>query len=126
MFNKDEKHAELLTEAIISTSLDKKTIGSIYNAVNGYTGDINFKEGDRVMCNASDYFKAPGIVSASTQKIGECTVIEIEQFKTRPLKVQYLTDDGYNTIWVSLASCSKVPTNALAKPMGKIDLANPS
>ena len=72
----EEKHKELVTETIIGTLLHENRVGILYNALNGYTNEINFKEGDKIICTeiVNDY-----LIDNTTKtyrKIGPCTVKE--------------------------------------------------
>ncbi len=114
MFKSEEKHAELLTEAIISTALDMGTISHIYSAAHGHTGDINFQEGDIVDCIETDYYRSTPTGEMKRQKIGACTVIAVNRFKSKPLTVGYQEYDSSGkeiakTTSVGIKQCSLMP-----------------
>lgn len=44
------KHKENVVEAVIGSMLDSGNIHYVFNALNGYTNDIDFKVGDYVYC----------------------------------------------------------------------------
>ena len=66
-FSSEFKHADALAETIVSTSLDKGTISFLYNSLNGYSNDINFKVGDMITCSESTYGYVPNEPDAVTQ-----------------------------------------------------------
>jgi hypothetical protein len=53
-FPEDYKHKEIVAHAIIGSANDRGGLGFIYNALNGYSNDIDFQEGDIVICTEDD------------------------------------------------------------------------
>ena len=100
----DYKHGEMLTEAIIGTSLEKKTIGLIYNSLNGYTNDINFKVGDVVSSDEDTHYsyaqmpvESPANPELAQQTKWQhknvptvnATVVDINVYADKKLQVEY-------------------------------------
>jgi len=50
----DYKHKEILAHAIVGSAVRNGGIGYIYNALNGFTNDIDFRVGDQVICTAEE------------------------------------------------------------------------
>ncbi len=112
-FNPDEKHRELITETIIGTALNSGNIGYIYNAVNGFTNNIDFKEKEVVICKETVYYKGPGETIRKEHVMGECTILEIDIYKSDKLYVEYEyigenNEPKSDTKWVDHRKCSKV------------------
>jgi hypothetical protein len=57
LFPVDYKHREVLSHAIIGSAVEAGNISYIYNALNGYTNDIDFKEGDKVICESEGRYE---------------------------------------------------------------------
>lgn len=53
-FPEDYKHKEILAHAIIGSSLSANKLGFIYNALNGYSSEIDFNVGDEIICSAEE------------------------------------------------------------------------
>lgn len=118
--NPEFAHAEMLTEAIIGTSLDKGTVGYIYNSLNGYTNDIDFKIGDSITCSEQTYGYIQNLADENnttfTEKrmpIGECKVIEINVYRNDKLLVEFskLNSKGESVkaqSWVNHKNCSGI------------------
>lgn len=114
-FPEDYAHKELLTEAIIGSSLEKDNIGYIYNALNGYSADIDFKVGDFVLCTEEVYdYKEPSEEGRKRDKyrpIGKARIKEINLYKSDKLNVEYYhySSDGSTklmTKWVNHKKCN--------------------
>lgn len=122
-FPEDYKHKDLLTNAIIGTSLHNGTISYIYNALNGYSPDIDFEVGEVVICNVQEKRvnsfvvtgpgETPTYQDYNTEQIGQCLIIGIDYFSSRKLLVQYnqhkYRSQETETVetWVEHTSCSK-------------------
>lgn len=110
----DEKHRELITEAIISSALNKNNLSYIYNALNGFTDEINFKLGDIV--EYSYNFKASENEDSSYHKV-HAKVIDIDVYREAKVKIKF----NYNSYeycsqqertfedWVYHTKCNKIP-----------------
>lgn len=110
------KHADMLAESIIGTSLEKGTLGYLYNSLNGYGNDINFKKGDKVICTETTLTHIPkdGALVQEWVKIGECEVDEVDIYRSDKLKVRYnkVNKQGESYIddkWVDHNRCQMIP-----------------
>lgn len=50
----DYKHREVLAHAIVGSGVENGTISYVYNALCGFTNDVDFKVEDVVICNEID------------------------------------------------------------------------
>jgi len=113
----DEKYRVLIVEAIIGkmeSTNDTTAMTLLYNALNGFTNSVNFKEGDKVICSNEVYAHWEEEQRASMRAIGEAKVIEINEYAKNKVKIEYYLpqSDGSSTkssSWVSHTQCSKVP-----------------
>lgn len=127
-FPEDYKHKEILSHAIIGSALVGNSLGYIYNALSGYTNDIDFKEGDVVMCTVKDRDQWTEEVSTDSEyakwkveriEIGECEIIEINLYEEKKLKVRfkeskYKSNEMVDSVrWVDHKSCTKLPGLAI-------------
>ena len=120
MFNKEEKHAEITTEAIIGNLVAKERVSDLYNAMNGYTTSINFKIGEVVLtsnlncwCYPTEESRTNG--SSESLKIEQATIVDIDEYADRQLKVSYFApnkkgNEEERSEWVRAKNCSKIPT----------------
>jgi hypothetical protein len=115
-FPEDYKHKEELTETIVGSMLTMGHIGYLYNSLNGFNNDIDFKVGDKVVCESKKWTNTPTEVEGKftdvQQPIGECEVVAINLFSDNKLCVQYnkLNSRGEavtDTNWVSHKKCTK-------------------
>lgn len=118
----DFKHSELLTEAIIASSLDKGNISYVYNSLNGFTNEIDFKIGDEIRVKDEEYtyYTEKGEIVDSSVRGGGFVVgvvKDINIYKSDKLFVEmYLVDRNgsrnYNirikTDWVNHGNCSSL------------------
>lgn len=117
-FPEDYKHKEILSHAIVGSAMEHGGIGFIYNALNGYTNDVDFGIGEVVECTSKDRI----VYTPSTPEkkanweyapIGQCTIVAINIYNTRKLRVEFISDkrDGSGTEvkreWVDHKTCSK-------------------
>lgn len=120
-FPEDYKHKEILAHAIVGSAVEHGGINFIYNALNGYTNDIDFKVGDVIMCEEKDkivYIPATEETKASWEyvPIGECTVVQVGMYKNSKLKVEFLNgrksseETFMETAWVNHKHCTRVKT----------------
>ena len=121
-FPVDYKHKEILSHAIIGSSVNSGKLGYIYNALSGFTNDIDFQVGDNIICieeeawerydgkqfhqngepradipvedNTTEEYK-PDWQSRAKQ-IGEATIVSIDLYATNKLTVKY---SGYENAW---------------------------
>lgn len=112
----DEKHAELLTETIVGNLLNSKIgITQLYNALNGYTNEINFKVGEKVVSKerVSTYVSKEGALNHDYVDMGECVIEEIDTYKQENLQVKYNSTNNKGeivskTMWIRHTNCSKI------------------
>lgn len=133
-FPADYIHKEMLTETIIGTSLNSSKISYIYNALNGYSADIDFQVGDRVFCGSEERrvnkfvdeqvpegelnpnWKPKRVFKTyDNVAIEECEVVEIDLYSDNKLKVRYLQDEyrseertDEQETWVNHRTCTKL------------------
>lgn len=134
-FPEDYAHKEILTEAIISTGLNNNTIGYIYNALNGYSPEIDFEVNQKVICTeqlrrvtkwktrneeSGCELVSPERISSDRVEIGECTIIAIDPYCSDKLKVRFEEDTYYNygeteisEAWVNHKNCEKLPNHGV-------------
>ncbi len=115
--SKEYLHAELVTETIIGNLLRNKgeSISQVFNALNGYTNEIDFSVGDMLIANEHAYTHVPkddGTFEEVYQKIGLCTIEDIDLYSNKKLKVsyEYTTKDGKvqtRTSQISHLKCTK-------------------
>ena len=94
--NPEFKHAEMVVENIIGRMLcqDKLGLSLIYNSLNGYTNDINFKVGDFVkpekLCVYA-YWTPESIENNNTcyGNILSAKVVEIKEYANEDLLIEY-------------------------------------
>mgnify|MGYP000259424106 CR=1 FL=1 len=112
----DGKHNELVTETIIGNLLSSSTQGmsQLYNALNGYNNDIDFKVNDIIICSEKTYNRVEedGEYVEKYVAVGECRVIEVDIYRSDKLKVEYSKTDSLGntkleTRWVSHSRCDK-------------------
>ncbi len=110
----DFKHKELVTEHLIGRMLaqDKNGLSHLFNSLNGFTGEINFKIGDKIIPEELSCYAYwdDDKTKASTKYIKSATIIEIDKYADMTLKVEYEKpmQDGTNrleTSWVHHSKC---------------------
>jgi hypothetical protein len=118
--NSEFKHKEIVVESTIGVLLNTNKLSHLYNALNGYTGEIDFKVGDMVDCNEKIYqYIATEKTDTQTKyeqqylPIGQAIVEEIDIYRDEKLKVSYrfLNSRGEmkeDTKWVSHLKCNKM------------------
>lgn len=120
-FPEDYKHKEILAHAIVGSAVEHGGITFIYNALNGYTNDIDFKVGDVIMCEEEDktVYVPPTEEKKADWKyvpIGECKVIQVGMYRNSKLKVEFLNgrrgseETFMETTWVNHKRCTRVKT----------------
>lgn len=112
----DFKHSELVTETIIGHLLKNSTgLSNLFNSLNGYNNDIDFKVGDIIITekqSLSGYALVNG--ERKNVEVKEAKVIEIDLYKHDKLQVEYDTIDSAlnpkkNIAWVDHKYWNKVP-----------------
>lgn len=98
--DKTFKHSEGVVEAIIGSALEANNIGYVYNALAGFTNEIDFKKGDKVICTETAY-KYVNTGSDETPKferkeceIGECVVEDVNLYRRDKLTVTFNSLDS--------------------------------
>lgn len=133
-FPEDYKHRVLLTETIIGSAVNAGNISYIYNALNGYTAEIDFKVGEMLICSAQERRQtnftnvnegkfvdnepvAPKWERKNSEdvEIGECQIVEIDIYRDDKIKVRFMQDSYYTygsqemtDQWVNHRTCQKV------------------
>ena len=86
----------------------------MYNALNGYNNDIDFKVNDIIICSEKTYNRVEedGEYVEKYVAVGECRVIEVDIYRSDKLKVEYNKTDSLGntkleTRWVSHSRCDK-------------------
>jgi hypothetical protein len=113
----DFKHSELTVEAIIGSMLKSGTLTYVYNALNGYTNEINFTEGDFVMCSNKTYKYIKKAESEGFEEkyeqIGKCQIKAIELYSQNKLLITFTKTNrsGKEIVveeWVSHKDCELI------------------
>jgi hypothetical protein len=117
----DFLHRELVAEAIVGRMLNDNSLGYLYNSLNGFPITVDFEIGDSVATSGTGinhyaYWTPESIERRSTVNgyITEATVVEINPYKDRKLKVQFLAPDREShmkpqTEWVKHTDWNRRP-----------------
>lgn len=126
-FPDDYKHKELVSHAIVGTAVNNGGLGYIYNALNGYSPEIDFVIGDMVICSSKkrrEFIRTEGEKSQRIiGEIGACKVINIDFYREEKLQVEFEQDnyDGTakekDTEWVSHKDCTKTAMEVAELPL---------
>lgn len=127
-FDANFAHREMLTEAIIGTGIENGSIAYVYNALGGYSNEIDFKIGQIVECTDTvhNYRQKPLDPNLAVEveqiiqyesgyhPIGKAEIIDIDIYKRNKLKIKYTIIDSKGqpketTDWVKHKSCSGIP-----------------
>lgn len=124
-FPEDYKHREMLAHAIIGSAHTNGGLSYIYNSLNGYTNQIDFKLNDVVTCIEdyrvefidSDQFVASDKSKNLSKKlpIGKCRVKSINLYNLDKLTVSFMSVNQYTYqleetyATVNHRSCTKIP-----------------
>lgn len=123
-FPEDYKHKEILSHAIVGGAVQNGGIAYVYNALNGYTNDVDFQVGDLIISKSNDR-KIYKIINEPVeigkkpkydwdwQEIGECEVIEINMYATSKLHVKFMEAQENGEMrekkcWIDHKKCTKV------------------
>lgn len=111
--NADEKHRELIAEAVIGSLLVKSDngIALLYGALNGFTNQIDFEIDEEVMCTDKMYSYS-GDKEEYTE-MGLVKVKSIDLYADKKLKVEYQHTNSKGeqttkTATVDHRNCSKI------------------
>lgn len=96
-FDKENPHAEMMTETIIESMLHSKHVHYLYNNLNGWTNELDFKVNQLVNCSATHYGYQALPTGENTEtlykhvsyKIGAATIRSINIFKTDDVGVEF-------------------------------------
>lgn len=118
-FAEDYKHKEIVTEAIIGNMMrNTNQISQLFNALNGYTNDVDFEVGDEIICE--DNYWGYVIEEGSDEPVqrhipvGECFVKEIDLYRGNDkILVEFTALDREGVTktrkeWVNHMKCSRV------------------
>jgi len=94
-------HAELLTEAIIASALDKNTISHVYNAMNGFNVGIDFEIDELVYCTEEVY------VNPGYGALGAAKVKSINQYAENNVEIEHVSGNNTTTRWVKHTKLDK-------------------
>ncbi len=106
-------HREMLVETIIGCGLQASNLTYLYNSLNGFTNEINFKIGQEVMCSEMTY--QPNHPNKPTNKdyvaLGNCVIVDINPYSKQKVLVEYtgynkLGEEKKETTWVSHSTLS--------------------
>ena len=90
------KHAELLTEAIIGSSLSADNLSYVYNALNGYSAEIDFKVGELIAVEGLREYS-----QGTHTPVLFAEIVEIDLYKEQKLKVKWNNLKGSESVeWV--------------------------
>lgn len=120
-FPEDYKHKEILSHAIIGAANTHGGIGYIYNALSGFTNEIDFKVGDVVLCTEqerNEFIEGDDVMvrhrKTKSVEIGKCVIKEINLYKSDKILVEFTEAYNYDdsgtrttTSWVSHKNCTK-------------------
>jgi hypothetical protein len=135
-FPEDYKHKEILSHAIVGSAMEHGGIGFIYNALNGYTNDVDFAIGEVVDCTSTKRincreigvdrrwnfniggfwtFPEPATKARRDMKeIGACEIVAINLYSRNKILVKYQQDAAFPfggaeevTAWVDHKTCTK-------------------
>ena len=126
-FPADYKHKELVSHAIVGTAINNGGIGYVYNALNGYSPELDFAIGDMVICSSKRRREVIRTEGEKSQRIigeiGACKVIGIDLYRDDKLQVEF-EQDNYNgtakekdTEWVSHKDCTKTAMEVAELPL---------
>ena len=118
-FPADYKHREIVTEAIIGSSISNGGIEFVYNALNGYKNEINFAVDDMVIVKDEVYNNMDNyhLITDSNRNWAIAKVIEIKEYKTGDkLHIEYIKvrragikfSVNIDSEWVNHRNCSKI------------------
>lgn len=119
VMNHEFKHCDIVVEAIIGRlDANNDTVGmtALYNALNGFTNDVNFTVGDIVNCSKKEwaYWTQESIENDNTvqREIGQCEVIEVNPYSDKKIKIRFsrpgksVTSDS--EMWVEHSTCKRI------------------
>lgn len=122
-FTDENPHKEMITETIIESMLQSGHVSLLYNNLNGWTNELNFKVGQQVNCTEQSYFydeaSTVGLdltikYEQKYRKIGSCSIREINVFRSDDVLVEYdnhKKDGTYelSNRWVKHDTLTEIP-----------------
>ncbi len=105
-------HREMIVETIIG-SANVHQLGLLYNSLNGFTNEINFKIGDIIVPKD---IKAYGYWEGKDQPqsynfVQEAKIIEIDIYAKDKIKIEYILPNGKGvkeSKWISHIGCELI------------------
>lgn len=137
--NPEFKHKEMVVEAIIG-SANERILTNIYNTLNGFTLDINFKAGDKLVQNAKGSLTARQYKKDETgtvvpidpnndwTRVTNAEVVEVDEYAEKKINIRYtymLSTGNENTKeeWVNHLNWDlEQPVKLITEP----DIYNPA
>jgi len=135
-FPADYQHKETLAHAIVGSANRSGGLSYIFNALNGYTNDVDFSVGDGLICSENErkeYYdanlqtedgKPKQVVDVDAKpnwkvrwrKIGNCEVVEIDMYRSDKLRVEFRNETSQGvyemeTKWVNHKKCTEMSGN---------------
>jgi len=102
LINPEFKHKDNVVDSIIGPLLEQGNINYLYNALNGYTNDLDFQVGDNVHCTAEVFH------NKMYQAIGEAVVVEVNPYKPAKIRIKHTKTGTVDYDWVDHTKCSKI------------------
>lgn len=135
--SKEFQHANLLVNVIIGQALSNERmqdISRIYNAMNGWIDELDFRIGQQLFCKDDIYdylFKPDG----SRHDMGPCKIVAIDPLRDRAqIQVEYqhferrrgVIEQETRTVWVKPTDLRELGESDLEQLARAIELAMPS
>ena len=120
--NPELAHKEMIVESIIGSLVHEGKLHYLYNALHGYSNDINFKVGDMVNVTETYYH------DDSRQPIGQSQIVDIDIYRDNKLLVKYHDLKGreqlkwvyhHNAGYLAIVPCTDV--EAVSEPIVSVD-----
>lgn len=110
----DFKHKEIVAESIVGRMLHDGSLGYLYNSLNGYPCEIDFKEGDEV--SSDKYISVYGYWengNKSYKEINQGIVKKINPYSDKKLMISYLVPNKAGELieeseWVKHTDWNKI------------------
>lgn len=123
-FKDDNPHKEMLTELIIGSTLSSGHIGFLYNNLNGWVNELDFKAGDAITAEAThySYVKSDDVTHTALEQkrvpVGLAQVVEVDILRNgSELRIEFtsIKSDGSSEVkdmWVSKHSVKAVVSDS--------------
>lgn len=120
-FDAENPHRFMLTNTLIDLGLKHDTLTYLYNNLNGFTNEINFKIGQPVYCTDTYYNRIEG----GRKEIGNCRIIDIDLYSNHKVKVQWENDGKSDSeAWTEHHNLSEPKYTSLDEMKQKASLSN--